>query len=399
MNKRKARAFGFVSFLVVLGGALALSAAPIKLKVTAELANIRQKPSISSVIIRQFPEGTVLEAIRQEGEWYLVTFEPDESGLTSGYVHESLVLPLGETPKTERKPQIVEPAVKAVKKEAERPRRTEVISPETQTTETGEETSLPASWTIMLMAGGNYSLGGDLNKGAQGFADFYETKSGGAADKETDPARLSYLFGGEIAISLLSRFYVTVGAEFFSSSKESLISYPKATPAATFTTKPKFQAVPVRLAVMFYPSEFFYFKVGVACYFAKCGYYYRYEQDKFWQENEGDATARGLGLWGSLGFEWTFTRNISLVIEATGQYAPIKGFEGTGTSQSSQSPDPVTEEGKLYAYDYTESGKTISPLLLIRSQNPAHDAYVENAREATVDFSGMSLRAGIKIKF
>jgi hypothetical protein len=249
------------------------------------------------------------------------------------------------------------------------------------------------------MAGGNYSLGGDLNKGAQGFADFYETKSGGAADKETDPARLSYLFGGEIAISLLSRLYVTVGAEFFSSSKESLISYPKATPAATFTTKPKFQAVPVRLAVMFYPSEFLYFKVGVACYFAKCGYYYRYEQDKFWQEYEGDATASGLGLWGSLGFELAFARNISLVIEATGQYAPIKGFEGTGTSQSSQSPDPVTEEGKLYAYDYTESGKTISPLLLIRSQNPAHDAYVENAREATVDFSGMSLRAGIKIKF
>jgi len=46
---------------------------------------IRQKPSIGSVIIRQFPQGEILEAIRLEDEWYLVKLEPDESGATSGY--------------------------------------------------------------------------------------------------------------------------------------------------------------------------------------------------------------------------------------------------------------------------------------------------------------------------
>ncbi len=394
MKKSLGSSFGFLAALVLLAGTTAFSAAPLKLKVTAELANIRLKPTISSVIIRQFPEGAILESIRKEGEFYLVKFEPDESGATSGYVHESLVLPLGETPATERKPRIAEVPVK---KNIEQPQRTDVVAQEAPPEETGGEP--PAwLWAVTLSAGANYALGGELNAGAQALADYKGTQFGALGDQKVTPARLSYIFGGEVAVYLSQHIHLTAGVDFFNTAKSSTVSYSLGAAAATFITKPQFQAVPVKLAIVLYPTDSFYFKLGVAFYFAKCGYYYHYQNEDFFQEWRGDATAQGLGWIGGLGYEWAVAENISLMFEALGQYAPLKGFEGTGTYLVTGLSDPVTETGKLYTYDYREPGKPVSSFLLIRGQKPS-DAYIENAREATVDFSGVSLRFGIKIKF
>jgi len=366
----------------------------LKLKVTAELANIRLKPTISSVIIRQFPEGSILESIRKEGEFYLVKLEPDESSAVSGYVHESLVLPLGEAPVTERKPQIVEVPIK---KNIEQPRRTDVVVQETPPDETGGE---PPSWlwAVTLSAGANYALGGDLNAGAQTLADYKGAQFGAPGDHKVTPARLSYIFGGEVAVYLSQRIHLTASVDFFNTAKSSTVSYSLGAAAATFITKPQFQAVPVKLALVLYPTDSFYFKLGVAFYFAKCGYYYHYQNEDFFQEWRGDASSQGLGWIGGLGYEWAVADNIALMFEALGQYAPLKAFEGTGTYLVTGLSDPVTENGKLYAYDYREPGKPVSSFLLIRGQRPS-DAYIENVREATVDFSGVSLRFGVKIKF
>jgi hypothetical protein len=394
MKKKLGPSFGFLAALVLLAGTRAFSAAPLKLKVMAELANIRLKPSISSAIIRQIPEGAILESIRKEGEFYLVKLEPDESGAVSGYVHESLVLPLGETPITERKPQIVEVPVK---KNIEQPQRTDVVVQETPPEETGGE---PPSWlwAVTLSAGANYALGGDLNAGAQTLADYKGTQFGAPGDIKVTPARLSYIFGGEVAIYVSQHIHLTAGVDFFNTAKNSTVSYSLGTAAATFMTKPQFQAVPVKLAIVLYPTDSFYFKLGVAFYFARCGYYYRYQNEDFFQEWRGDATAQGLGWIGGLGYEWAVADNISFVLEALGQYAPLKAFEGTGTYLVTGKSDPVTEVGKLYAYDYREPGKPVSSFLFILGQKPS-DAYIENVREATVDFSGVSLRFGVKIKF
>ncbi len=366
------------------------AAAPIRLKVTAELANIRLAPSISSVIIRQIPQGEVLEATRREGEWYLVKLEPDEQGTASGYVHESLVLSLDETPKSERKAQIAEAPAK---------KTDEPPVQEQPTRETTEETAGPPTlWSAALFAGANYAGVGSLNAGAQGFADFFETRAGVPADQGVTPVHISFLFGGEFSFALSPRFALTVGADFFAASKQSLITYVLEKNSATFTAKPSVQAVPVRIGLSYHPAGTLFFKLGVAAYFVRCGYFYRYEQDQFWQEMQGDATASGLGVWGAVGYEWAFADNFSFVVEAAGQYAQVKNFEGTGTYNDSESSAAVTEDGKLYAYDYTQGGKTISSLVLIRNRKPA-EAYVASAGVATVDFSGITLRAGVKVKF
>ena len=398
MNKKNIRLSAILMGLFLLVCAAALAATPIKIKVTAELANIRQKPSIGSVILRQFPQGEILEALRREGEWYLVKLDPDESGATSGYVHESLVMPLEDVPGREVRPRLAEPPAKKepVRPPVERPERVEPEPPARTMEDAGPAGADRIS--LLLLGGANMSVGGDLNTGTQGLADLYAGSIGTAGDVKVAPAKLSLLFGGELAFPVMSGLYITAGAEFHQSAKETLVSYAKSGFTDKFTAKPGFQALPIKLGMTFYPVEFIYVRFGAAYYFAKATYSYRYEHDKFWQEWQGEATGQGFGLWGGLGLELAMGGPLAFVFEATGQFATLAGFQGTGTYADSTAGGTVSEQGKLYAWDARTSNQTSYPLTFIRSKVPS-EAGVENAREAKVDFSGLSIRAGIKIRF
>jgi len=86
-----------------------------KLKVVAELANIRQRPDIGSIIIHQALQGMILESTGKEGEWYIVKIKSDEGDITFGYVHESLVNVLEQTPLVKPLEERIEP--EEIKKE------------------------------------------------------------------------------------------------------------------------------------------------------------------------------------------------------------------------------------------------------------------------------------------
>jgi len=372
--------------------AVAGPAEQVRLKVTAELANIRLKPSIGSVIIRQIPEGNILESIRKEGEWYLVKLEVDDRGNVSGYVHESLVLPLEETARPDRKSRIIEPEVKrpAEAAGAEQP---PVISQEGIS-----ETSGGTGWAVSMTAGGQYTLGGELNSAAKAFADFFATRSGVAGDAGVTPVHLSFVFGGEVSFDLVSGVALVLGADFYNASVSSQVNYVRAKATDVYTTKPRFQAIPIRLGIALTPARMIALKAGISYTIARCGYSTSYSQDSFSQEMVGEADGGGLGAWAALALELPLSKNLAFLIEAAGHYAPLRGFEGTGSYTDSNTEAAAEETGKLWTYDYIQAGRTISPLMLIRSQRPA-EAYVENAREAMVDFSGMSLKAGIKVRF
>src|SRR5665647_8643 len=115
-----------LSFIVILAAGATLAAAAqkaparaTKVKISAEQANLREKPDIGSSIVQQIPEGTVLEADRKEGEWYFVRYTLEDGGVIGGWIHESLVQvveqgapapepakkPAKETPPRERAPR------------------------------------------------------------------------------------------------------------------------------------------------------------------------------------------------------------------------------------------------------------------------------------------------------
>lgn len=403
--------------IVVVATLLALAASaaaeqPIQLKVTAEVANIRQKPSISSLIVRQIPEGGLLQASRKEGEWYLVSLEPDETGTTAGYVHESLVLPLGESPtppakKTRIVEQVAPPRPKPAETETVAPPARAVTprreAPPARETEIEPEPEAPAADddmrpSIVLSAGLLSMAVGDLNDGAQGLADYYGFQLEAAADGTIAPLRWAFPFEGEVRIPLGSGFSVTAGGGYAGVSKLSSIAYAKTGQVNTFETTPGFSIIPIKAGILFSPVPYFYAKAGLMVVRASTSYAYHFVHEAFWQDWTGEASAIGFGAFGALGVELSLGRSFAFVVEAGGQVGKVSGFKGTGTYYDSTMTAATEETGTLYSYEVKASSRDAFWLLFLRDKKPTEGG-VYGAREAALDLLGLTLKAGLKLKF
>ena len=381
---------------------------PFKLEVATEQANIREKPDIGSTIIRQVPRGTILESTKKIGEWYLVRLKVEEDRLLLGYVHESLVLriePEKEEPEFIEEKKTVEEEIleeekpeverKIPEEKAEEPKEEKIqIAPPPPVTPAALEPS-EKKFMLSLFGGGNYVSGGDLNEGARGFAEF--SRDNLQIQGEAELLHLSYIFGAELSFPLSSHFYLGIGADYFRGKKESSSDQTETLPGNSFATCPEIKALPLRICFSYYPFSFLFLKGGVEYYFAKISYFYRFQEGDYRREWEGNADSQGLGILGALGLEWNLASHFSFFAEATGRYAKIKGFEGEDTSRDSEG-FIYKEEGTLYFYQVTGTNQETYPQLFIRNKKPA-EARVSDAREALVDFSGLSLRLGFRIKF
>ena len=357
----------------------------IKFRVVTDQANIRLNPAIGSVIIHQIPKGTILEATAKEGDWYQIVFITKEGESATGYVHQSLVLELDRPGK---ETEIVEEETLIETPPRKKP--SPAVSAPSEPS--------PARVHISLSAGGNYVEGRDINKGAEGLAGYYEYVRGIQGAGEVKPAHLSPIFGAELNFPLSSYFFFGIGADYFSAEKESKVEFQGTELSNTYITRPKIQAIPIRAFLSFYPMHFVYIKSGIEYYFAKCTYFYRYEDVDYWQEWRGEAKAQGIGFLGALGFVKTITSHMSFLIEISGRYANIKGFKGTNNYKETPPEFTSSEEGTLYLYQGKISEQKSYPLLFIREKAPT-DPGVLSPEEAIIDFSGISIRAGFKISF
>jgi hypothetical protein len=417
MKKKIAKA----SILVLAASLLFLSVARgeevlRKLKVVTEQANIRLKPSIGSIIIKQVPEGTILESTGQEDEWFLIQLTPDELERVTGYVHESMVIIIEGPPKEQEEPEIIEEpeiveeqAIIKEQEETEKPEEEEiieetplqepVITPPSQPVVTPPLPSKPPKFLFDLVfsGGGSFISGGDLNDGSQGFADYRSNILAVEPQGQAKPAHLSYILGGELTLALSSHFSLGIGVDYFLGERESKVEFPDDPSSETLRTHPKIQAVPLRLAISYYPVPNFYAKIGIEYYLAKCAYYYYSERVGSWEKWRGEATAQDFGILAGLGFEFELTSSFDFIIEATVRYAKISGFKGRDRSEDSTGTNHI-EEGTLYYYRVQTAGEDTYPLLFIRENAPT-EANVFDPRKAVINFSGLSLKTGFKIKF
>lgn len=77
---------------LILGFFMLAGSNSAKVRVIVETASVRLRPDISSQILAQVPQGTILELVSKKDGWYLVSRPPDERGsIISGYLHESLI--------------------------------------------------------------------------------------------------------------------------------------------------------------------------------------------------------------------------------------------------------------------------------------------------------------------
>lgn len=385
-----------VSLLVALTAGTALAAAAqdaparaTKIKVTAEQANLREKPDIGSSIVQQIPAGTVLEADRKEGEWYFVRYTLEDGGVIGGWIHESLVTVLAETPPAgvgAGRPAERTPAREPTPR---RTRRVRIKPPEFRTGTVPLEFSFSAGIATLDPH--------DLNDGTRGYAAWLAAENGLTSVDKPDLLNLAGIVGFELSYRFSPRLSFGVGADFLRGSNKGRIELAGALPLESFSTDPWVRAVPVKALVRYYPGEGLYVRGALGLYAVKAGYLFRREGAEAWEQWKGSASTTGLGAEAAFGGEWDVAPRTILFVEAGLRVASFHRLTGRNVYRNS-SGDEVTEAGTLFFFHKTAGGETAYPLIFVRGALPAEEGVVD-ARQARINISGTSLRVGLRYRF
>lgn len=366
----------------------------VRLKVTAEQANLREKPDIGSAVVQQIPEGTVLEADRKEGEWYLVRYALEDGGVIAGYIHESLVAVMAR-PEGGRVP-----AGRETKPPDRRPRGT--ASQAVPEGGLGAWSGVPP-FDVSFSAGGSTLVADDLNKGARGLAGLNTAALDATPIGSIGSLHLTYLFGFDASCRLSRNFSLALGIEYMRGWRSGLVTYPGLIvlmASGPLTSTHVFvQAVPVKLGLRFYPRPDFYIRTSAVYYFIRAGYDDRLASSaEDWQAWTGRVTARTLGMEVAAGGEWRLGPHVVGFAEAGFRLTPAVGLEGTGTSTASIMADgPVTESGPLWFYEQRGADGRGHDLVFVHAAAPS-GADILGARKASLNLSGTTLRLGVRFR-
>ncbi len=375
------------SIAIFLFGAGLLSATqatqprPMKVKVTAEQANLREKPDIGSGILQQIPEGTVLEADRKEGEWFFVRYALEDGGVIGGYIHESLV-------------EVVEAAGPAPAKE---PMRAAPRPAEAGVTRAPGPQAVTRRLELSVAGGLSMLSPRDLNEGTRGFVDWFGASIGVPAPREAAILRRGFLAGVELAYRLSPRLAVGLAAEHVRASSRSEMTFAGELLTETLATKPSVRAVPVKLTVRYYPGSGIYLRGALGVYSVKAGYLYRREGDGSWEQWKGSASTTGFGGEAAFGGEWAIAPRTVLFAEAGFRMADFGGFSGRNVYTSSAGGG-LTESGSLYFLRRAGADENVYPMIFVRAGVPSEPDVVA-VRQAAINISGATLQAGVRFRF
>jgi hypothetical protein len=381
-----------LTFLIITGlfGPPLLSAAQkaearaMRVKVTAEQANLREKPDIGSTILQQIPEGSILEADRKDGEWYFVRYTLEDGGVIGGWLHESLVEPV------EAEAEAAAPVVAApVEAPVERP--AVAVSPER-----GRPSEVGLPLEISVSAGLATLAPRDLNDGAKGYPDWYGATIGVAA-----PEPVGILHAGpaaeiELAYRLSPRISLGLGAGYIHAVNATEMTLAGELATETVRTRPSLRTSAVKATVRFYPGAGIYVRGALGLYSVTAGYLWRHAGDGAWEESKGSATATGLGAEAAFGGEWAAGKRTSFFVEAGLRMAAVDNLSGKNTDSSAEGSE--TETGTLYFFHRTAPDERAYAAIVVHAGEPA-GLDIVNPQPAEINISGISLRVGLRYRF
>jgi Bacterial SH3 domain len=357
-----------------------------KVKVTAEQANLREKPDIGSAIVQQVPEGTVLEADKKEGEWFFVRFTLEDGGVIGGYIHESLV-------------EVVEEAA-GLAPAKKTPERETIQGQPAAVTETVKPSGRGASASFLefsVSGGAGWTAPRDLNDGAQGFADYNGAFLGIPASGPVENLHLATLVGIELSYKVSPWLSIGLGVDYLWGANRGQVEFTDGVFSETLQTRPAVQATPIKLSVRFYPGGGFYIRGSLGVYFVKAGYLYRLERAGAWQQWKGTAAGNGMGGEAAFGGDWEIGRNTVFFVEAGFRLARFRGLSGRD-AYSNTDDETLTEEGILYFFRKEGADTHVYPHLFVGASKLA-EAGVVDSRRADINLSGTSVKAGIRFRF
>lgn len=380
--------------LLFLGSALAAAAQdaparPVKVRVTAEQANLRESADIGSSIVQMIPEGAVLDADRKEGEWYFVRFTLEDGGVIGGFIHESLVEVVGGPAPA---PPPEERTAPAARPRERGPRSGGIGRIEKPEFRTG---SFPLE--LSVSAGAGPVSPRQLNDGTKGYAAYTGAVLGIPVPGSPDTLGLALLAGFELTYRVSPELAVGLGADYIRGANGDTLVFTDGLVTERLVTKPSARAVPVKLVVRYYPGAGFYARGGLGIYSARAGYLYRNVGAEAWEQWKGTASASGIGAEAALGGEWEIAPRTAFFAEAGFRLARFGGLTGKNVYTNSAG-DAVTEPGTLYYFHRIAPDENAYPLLFVMGSPPEGEDIVDY-RRAAVDLSGTAVRAGVRFRF
>jgi hypothetical protein len=260
--------------------------------------------------------------------------------------------------------------------------------------------------TLKLQGGWNTFSGNDIKKGIDGMYDNGVAAMSAAGREIVENDRYSTRggieVGGDLIYAVTPRFGIGVGLAGVSAWKESHLLFEeppwgpgsfRSTPhvkvstlrAGLFYSLPfaGFLGVSVRGGPAFYSAEY-NCALGSSSGFIRDGLTHVSYTQK--------ASAKQWGFEGGLGFELNPNRFVAIFIEVQGRYAKFHNLEGDETEAYYQAGQyrQSAAAGPVYIVD--------TPLYPQLDIIPSAEAVPGNARQATLDLSGVTYLAGLKFR-
>jgi opacity protein-like surface antigen len=275
--------------------------------------------------------------------------------------------------------------------------------------------------SLKLQGGLAYLQAGDVNSGTQAFFDWAKFSSipltdGAATLGGYQKIKFGYEIYGDLVFEVARHLGIGIGAGFVQSTKTSLMNVwdpniESGGPSSNILADQNLSAIPVRLGLYLslpLSGKFNFTANAGASYYLKARYSTDWlvsvsVMDTLGPQTEISTRAQQkknpFGFQGGLGIEYRLSKRIAILLEAQGQYAKFRGLEGTSLAESGDYGElfpPFSETGKLY-YESVPMIPNGPRLIMVQSAPPLGPG--GKAREAVVDFSGVSLQAGFRFYF
>jgi hypothetical protein len=253
-------------------------------------------------------------------------------------------------------------------------------------------------FAVKINLGGTYLMGGDYNKGIEGFRD-YELSVLGVTETFVDEMKklgLGYQLGAELLYNFNPNLAAGIEAGYLGASVTSHLE--RTWHNYKWTVNPSLAVIPLTLNIHYFmplgKKMKLHAMAGAGAFI--CNLDYMYNMDNTTSPYNGTWTPDTKTVFGAkagIGIEYPLAGKFSLTFDMTGRYASIKGF--TGAWHGIYNGVAKSGTGTLYSYNYVDSNGSW-PMFGIYETVPS-GAHMQNIREATFSLSGVSLLVGVKI--
>ena len=265
-------------------------------------------------------------------------------------------------------------------------------------------------FSLRVQGGWAYLSAGDINPGTQACFDWYETGwdvSGGGYRA----VHKGFELGGDIIFELTPRLGIGIGGGYLRISRVSRVFLNDPDPDvigahADFVAEPRLSAIPVRLGLYLtvpLSRKFnFHADVGASYYFGAhysdewrmSNWAFEIETGYINVTTRAEKKKTPIGFQGGIGLEYELLHKLFVYLDARGRYAKFRGLQGSSVLESDY-VSPFSEQGILY-YESVPMLTDAPRLIMVQSSPP--DGPDGDPRQAVVDFSGVSLQVGIRIR-